>query len=366
MREYAINPNSVIKIYPFTPPKNEKESIHGYFSRIKIKDKALFLNFNLEHVKDKPPSFSLQISNKFTPSFPLELRYYDIQNNFLKNKPTMSPEFLNSIPFKDNNFFDVLAGKINKRYIKNKDLLKSSNKTSDLLIPLIIHTFWPETPTNLENHLNWFKTSLDSCNTANGWSHIIWVNKKTPDNTQLLDKVSTSNFVIKEIAEITIYDKDSSALINDFIVKNQQDSAELLLRYVLLETMGGVFRRLNCEIEHDLLEYNRSYDFYSGLEITTRCCPDTAILASRPSHPLIKKAKEFLIDSVKNDRDFLKKIPSNVDAPLAMALFEQKDEGENNDIIVPPFIFGLKAQKGVVDSTDPKEKIPAIVMAYSY
>ncbi|WP_165380265.1 glycosyltransferase family 32 protein [Candidatus Finniella inopinata] len=243
------------------------------------------------------------------------------------------------------------------RFACSPDILLGLDKPR---IPLISHTIWLTSTKNprelTHQYLTWYKTSIQNNLRINGWQHYFWI-----QDEKLLPKTLQA---LGSDIEVKLIGKD---LPTDFPLKNyfeqeltgkKYGKASDILRCVILDSYGGVYRDVDLEFLKPLAAMNYGYDLYVGMEY--HCgYPGNAFIASRSGHPVIKRMLEII------DRNFdVKRAPKYInntryldwDGPmeticqtgpvvLGVALATAKRDSKDKDIVLPPQVLLSKGEE---------------------
>lgn len=191
---------------------------------------------------------------------------------------------------------DETFKKNHPRFSCSPNVLEAQEKPR---IPLVSHTIWltdPENPKELTTqYLNWYQASVQCNLKENGWRHFFWIQDKglLPETMKNLDSDVEVKLISRDLP-------DDFHLKNHFyreLGKKKYGKASDVLRCVILNYYGGVYRDVDLIFLKPLTALNYGYDLYVGME--HHCgYPGNALIASRAGHPVITKMLEIL------DRNF--------------------------------------------------------------
>ena len=191
---------------------------------------------------------------------------------------------------------DKIFRKNHPRFTCSPDVLKP---LEDPRIPLVSHTIWltnAEKPRELtDQYLDWYKASVQRNLKENGWRHCFWIQDESllPETLKALGSDVEVKLISRDLP-------DDFSLKKHFyreLGKKKYGKASDILRCVILDYYGGVYRDVDLEFLKPLSALNYGYDLYVGME--HHCgYPGNAFIASRAGHPVIKRMLEIL------DRNF--------------------------------------------------------------
>ncbi|WP_165380388.1 glycosyltransferase family 32 protein [Candidatus Finniella inopinata] len=240
-------------------------------------------------------------------------------------------------------------------------------------IPFITHSIWLtnlDKPVELtDDFLRWYKQSCKVHLASVGWKHYLWVQdkKKLPKTVREMERAGVE---IKEVYSELSDEKDFYGLkpcIDQEIAQAKFGRASDILRCVLLYRLGGIYRDVDFEMTRPFTGLALAYDFFSGIEYPYSC-PCNALMASRPTHPIIgkmlelitrnldpKTAPPYIEQSLKVGGEELKTLCSTGPITLGVAvkkvildqgtiafglpIIDQPDGHRDRNIVFPPEVF---------------------------
>ena len=249
-------------------------------------------------------------------------------------------------------------------------------------IPLITHSIWLtnlDSPVELtDKFIGWFKGSCGLHLAKNGWKHYLWVQKKDklPKTVKVLEEAGI------EIRELeSLEEGDFQSLKGSFsneISESRFGRASDILRCVLLNKFGGIYRDIDFEMTRPLTGLTLAYDFFAGIEFPYSY-PCNAIMGCRPAHPIVgkmleiiarnydpEKAPAYIKESLKVGGERLATLCLTGPIALGVALKsilhssgpiafgqpikKQPDGRKDRNIILPPEVFYTHGYGGAVCS----------------
>jgi ankyrin repeat protein/mannosyltransferase OCH1-like enzyme len=183
------------------------------------------------------------------------------------------------------------------------------------------------------------------------FKHIIWTNQKSIIPQEIL----AIEGIFVESIEL-FKDHSTFYLIEDLLTKEDKKISDFtqasdLIRYLALQTYGGIYRDLDYEIYQpkELLKLMLNFDFFGGKEFShyEPVYITSSIIGCIKDHPIIKKtlaliernlssAKEKLPEYLQFPCDaFNQQIYSTGPAVLTMAFFLKANQAGFNDIMLP-------------------------------
>lgn len=136
------------------------------------------------------------------------------------------------------------------------------------------------------------------------------------------------------------------------IVEKSQNWAEKsdIIRCDLLDRFGGVYLDCDMDPHHSLNELHEKYDFYAGIEhphkiatTNNRVWVGISIMASRPSHPIMKNWKKRIRagwDEVDlRYSSAIERVINHTYFPFTHAVLQEIDQPGNIDMLFPATYF---------------------------
>lgn len=154
-------------------------------------------------------------------------------------------------------------------------------------IPGFIHTIWlthEENPIEFPDEFIKFTfDSLEACPSDQGFKHILWIysKDKLPKTTA---RFAQTDIEVREISSLGDFDLKIQ-FFEDF--KNKKfGKASDILRIIVLEKLGGVYRDVDYRIHQSLRPLLDNYNFVAAREpMSSFIC--NAFIAASPHHPVI-------------------------------------------------------------------------------
>lgn len=235
-----------------------------------------------------------------------------------------------------------------KHFFSDRDLVEKT----PYKIPQIFHTIWLTSPTNPvevpKQYITWAEEAEKSNPCSEGWQHLLWIkNKKLlPDTVKYLSS-KNSPLKIQEYDDLNLPYKISE-ILSQYISERKLGKASDLLRYLLVEQMGGIYKDTDYLIARSCIVLNKVYDFYAGIEPMSTFIGN-AFIAAKAHHPVLQHVIKMIL---RNHTDaappYIKKI-SKQDAfrtvletgpnVLSVAFYEAAGQSSNIDIIFPPMML---------------------------
>ena len=239
----------------------------------------------------------------------------------------------------------ALLGRFEALYEKNRDLQLTSE--GDYRIPEHVHVIWlgprPFPLGSVENIRMWMAKHPD-------WTFHFWTDRLRPAPVNGMAVHTPEDFPLRSLK--SYYEKSP----------NWGQKSDVL-RYEILETMGGIYidHDANCLRSFDGL--NRGYDFFCCLEVPHSrvdgysITSGIGILGAKPHHPVIKQAIQEVIDhwdravrlypptSPKSLREY---VMVSTYMAVTRALETALEKEGNRDIVFPAsYFYPLKGLKGL-------------------
>lgn len=227
-------------------------------------------------------------------------------------------------------------------YEKNIPLLET--KSSMFHVPKVIHFIWigpkPFPRESIENVRSWIAKHPD-------WTFKFWTDRDRPLPHKQMQLMRVQDFQFLKLFDC--YKKSD----------NYAEKSDLLRNEILYQE-GGIY------VDHDVKCFQsfeplcRTYDFYCGMEmpyatsLSSSVYPTNNLLGSRPGHPILKRAMEWLdVEWDRLEREYPGKDKDAIINRVAhrtfvvigdsFKLFANR-EG-NHDIALPTFYFNAPEEK---------------------
>jgi hypothetical protein len=172
-------------------------------------------------------------------------------------------------------------------------------------------------------------------NSKQNWKHIIWTNNKSliPNSVVEFEKEGVE---IREIGEI----KDQLILfsqINEFINKKQWGVASDILRYSLIEQLGGVYADVNFKFNRNIESELYKYDYFSQNAINN-------FFAAKPYHPILSTLMNIVERNIINPPSYINSLDEKAEftktvfvslLPFSLAFLRAANLEGNIDMLYP-------------------------------
>ena len=362
-REYTIKAGESLKLIPHE---------FSYLSRIKLNTPSTTVR--LDTLKNG--NFKLTVIGDFKPFYPVSPGATDFSDLASKRSLPLIDFFKSTVCPAEGFVPAAYIQKLQDLYDMHASLINTTSFSAATRISLIMHSVWPSDDAYSEQHIKWLLTSMQSCKPSNGWKHIMWV-KGGAALSQLNDQLHelgldpAASIEIKDIKEIV---SPLQTNIAELIQSGDFVGASRLLRLVLLNQNGGVFRGADVEVLHDLAHYHRAFDLYTGLDHDTAFLPAMGILAAAPNHPTIAAALALIQRNLAPTQRpaYVSAAPQDADvatltcggAVLATAIM--KSDSVLNDIVLPPRILCPMIAPGSTGYPDASVRLFPDVMAINH
>jgi hypothetical protein len=237
-----------------------------------------------------------------------------------------------------------------------RDILLQS---SPLPIPLLTHTLLTKKgdgPLLSMNHQRWLKKTIKTLSPLCGWKHIVWVD-------DLVTSVRSEDLGdLAEVVEMRPI-KDAGLRgyedIHTLIEEGAYHHASVILRYAILEKMGGIFRGTDTEITQELTFFNKIFSFYTSMDSNTARMLCSGFLASALGHPVIKEALDIALMHHRTKPAYLSSPSDRLgdyyigsgNGVLSVAFYKYAKEGR--DMVFGPKVFNpLRPSSDIVSFDD--------------
>lgn len=217
-------------------------------------------------------------------------------------------------------------------------------KSTMLHVPKVIHFIWigprPFPRESIENVRSWIAKHPD-------WTIKFWTDRDRPlpDNQMQLARIQDLQF-------FKLFD----------CYKKSDNYAEKsdLLRYEILYQEGGIYADHDIRCFQSFEPLCRAFDFYCGMEmpyqtsLSSSVLPTNNLLGSRPGHPILKRAMEWLDqewDRIDNDypgkdKDaVINRIAHRTFLVLGESFKLLANKESNRDIVLPTFYFNAPEER---------------------
>ncbi|SPF49152.1 hypothetical protein SBF1_4330001 [Candidatus Desulfosporosinus infrequens] len=217
-----------------------------------------------------------------------------------------------------------LAGKYRETYSIIKNLYENNNFLEFLpqevpKIPKIIHQIWMGTKEISEEReecrQHWIQHHPN-------WEYRLWTDK--------------------EVANYDFIDQKNEHLFHKSIQMGEKAN---ILRYDILNQIGGLFVDVDCDCFQSYDSLNDNYDFYAGFlsSIPPKYSEEqiiiqNAVVGAKPNHPIIKRIAQLLMerwDGSPYPDDLIYTTLYRTYAVLTLAISDGADLNGNTDIILP-------------------------------
>jgi hypothetical protein len=240
--------------------------------------------------------------------------------------------------------------------ITKSSLEKLSNlnlETGNLRIPLITHHIY----FSFNNKLNEFyiekmKANFSRLNAISpNWQHYIWTNKADLFPQEITEIKGVKTRFIEELSDHPLYEILSHTIEKGKKLKAYFSEASDLSRFMLLQTIGGIYNDMDYEIYNaeELLKLIKRFDFIGGRELYNRkSYYGSAFIAAKPNHPILNDLITREINNYKklNVADYIKypcteldRIYFNAPPLVTLSYFKKNNIDGNNDIILPAWMI---------------------------
>jgi hypothetical protein len=210
-------------------------------------------------------------------------------------------------------------------------------------IPNVLHLVWlgpKEFPQDSVARLEGWMAAYP------GWKVKLWIDVDREMPHRQVEKAFVQDFPFRFLEEC-------------FYLSDNEGEKSEVLRYEILFQEGGLYIDHDMEALRSLQEIHQSYDFYCGLDtlgpsiLSSSVFPSTALIASRPGHPVIEQAMHWLKE---NWQRLEESYPGQDAASLVNRVrhrsFSALDEGVrekidcgNRDIVFPTNYFHAPDKK---------------------
>ena len=254
-------------------------------------------------------------------------------------------------------------------------LLKNDSSTMDRYenkIPCITHKIWvtsDEHPIEIPQHyIKWYENSIKHNPTSEGWTHYLWIEKKTKLPELVKKMANHPNIKIMELDTDLPETLITGDAYRKAIQNKQFGKASDILRLEILNQFGGWYLDTDLELYQSLKPYCKTYDMVVALEpMSVILC--NACIGSRPSHPVIIKGLELINRNLDtpNSPDYIKNNPDKgwstiiETGPVLLTLAFAKAGGKigETDIVLPPMLIyptpvNEYPRKQVIKPNEPK------------
>ena len=225
----------------------------------------------------------------------------------IKNK-TIECYFHTSIEMFSQNNFDYHVEN-NKLIAQSMNALeKLDNFTiSDFKIPTLTHQIWltsninPQTIDSVPLNLT-ISTLLELNRASDQWTHYIWTNNLAIIPDQLRNIPYTQFMLIDEFSDHRLWPELQETLTKGESNKSLLAQAGDIIRYIILERKGGIYRDFDHLIfenrSNDLLKLMSMANFLASKVFHSDLTPvGNSFIAASPNHPIL----EDLINSIKKN-----------------------------------------------------------------
>ena len=294
----------------------------------------------VEEAISKGANVNHELKHKYFIQTPLDLATSIETINILKSHGAKcGPESNRALAFmQQEDLFSLkfTFPKTAKQILQNLYTVPSENNK----IPYKLHYIWLTHPFSpREVHSLDVDTILQNKktfeNSKQNWTHIIWTNNKSliPNSVAEFEK---EGLVIREIGEI----KDQLILfpqINEFIDKKQWGVASDILRYNLIEQLGGVYADVNFKFNRNIESELYQYDCFSQNAANN-------FFAAKPHHPIFSTLMNIVerniinppsyINSIEEKAEFVKTVFVSL-LPFNLAFLRAANLKGNIDMLYP-------------------------------
>ncbi len=208
-------------------------------------------------------------------------------------------------------------------------------------IPYLVHHVWlthPQSPREIDpvDIANVLETKRIFENSNKKWAFVVWTNDKSliPNSVLELERHGVevkSMYSLRE--ELRLFNR-----VEELIANKHWGMASDILRYSLVEHLGGVYADLNFEFKRTIEDEMYKFDYFAQDFINN-------FFAAKPNHPIISN----LLDKVESNLETPPPYIASIDdssllfktvyvslLPFSLAYLEASNLEGNVDIVYPP------------------------------
>jgi len=225
----------------------------------------------------------------------------------------------------------------------------SAKEGNDTKIPPILHHIWltsADSPKQVREQdiANAIKThKMLTSSLKHNWTQIVWVNDKSLLK-ESVEKLEAEGIKVREVSEVGdhLYNYD---IFQEQLSKKYWGLSTDILRYDLVNYMGGVYADINYIFSKAPDRELNTYDFFSVTYSPNYMLSiDNFIFGAKPYHPVIKKTQEIVERNFNNPPPYIEAVYNQsinhftdlaTANPIGFGYFNAAHQDGNVDVIYP-------------------------------